>query len=111
MKHVIVYKEVGRYAGWPANYGIWSWGDEIVTGFTLGFHNNEGGFHFRDKDRPFMTMQSRSTDGGLTWDTGQAPLSAPGDVAICADEHMNLPLGPVHYRTNPPESFIKQSIF
>ena len=44
MKHVIVYKEVGRYAGWPANYGIWSWGDEIVTGFTLGFHNNEADF-------------------------------------------------------------------
>ena len=107
MKHVIVYKEAGRYAGWPANYGIWNWGDEIVTGFTLGFHSVDGGFHFRDKDRPFTTMQSRSTDGGLTWDTAQAPLSAPGDVAISADEHMNLSLGPVHSRSNPPESFNK----
>ena len=25
-KQVIVYREPGRLAGWPANYGIWSWG-------------------------------------------------------------------------------------
>ena len=105
MKHVTVYRKPGEYAGWPANYGIWNWGNEIVTGFTLGSHSCEGGFHYRDKDRPFITMQSRSRDGGLTWETLEAPLNAPGDVAICADEHMNIDLGPVHRRSNPPKAF------
>ena len=41
MNHVTVYREAGDYAGWPANYGIWSWGNEIVTGFTLGSHSND----------------------------------------------------------------------
>ena len=105
MKHVTVYRKPGEYAGWPANYGIWNWGNEIVTGFTLGSHSCEGGFHYRDKDRPFITMQSRSRDGGLTWETIESPLNAPGDVAISADEHMNIDLGPVHRRSNPPKAF------
>jgi hypothetical protein len=29
-RNVVVYKETGRFAGWPANHGIWSWGNEIV---------------------------------------------------------------------------------
>ena len=39
MKHVTLYREEGRYAGWPANYGIWCWENEIVVGFTVGTHN------------------------------------------------------------------------
>ncbi len=27
VKHVVVYYEAGRFAGWPANHGAWSWGD------------------------------------------------------------------------------------
>ena len=27
-QHRFVYKEPGRFAGWPANGGIWHWGDE-----------------------------------------------------------------------------------
>ncbi len=66
MKHVTVYRETGRFAGWPANYGVWSWGDEIALGFTLGYTDPQGGFHARDKDRPFVNMQARSVDGGET---------------------------------------------
>ena len=105
MNHVTVYREAGDYAGWPANYGIWSWGNEIVTGFTLGSHSNDGGFHFRDKALPFITMQARSMDGGTTWECVPAPLAAPGNVAISADEHMNIDLGPVDSRVNPPKVF------
>jgi len=105
MQHVTIYRRTGEYAGWPANYGIWNWGDEIVTGFTLGSHSNDGGFHFRDKDSHFITMQSRSRDGGLTWETAKAPLNPPGNVAISADEHMNLDLGPLHLRSNSPRIF------
>ncbi len=37
-EHVEVYRQPGRFADWPANYGIWSWGNEIAVSFTLG-HN------------------------------------------------------------------------
>ncbi len=38
LTEVVVYKEAGRFAGWPANHGIWSWGNEIVVGFKLGHY-------------------------------------------------------------------------
>ncbi len=88
MRQVMVYRESGRFAGWPANYGIWSWGDEIVVGFTVGYVNPEGGFHARDKSRPFMPMQARSMDGGETWRVVEMPGRTPGNRGLSADEHV-----------------------
>lgn len=93
MDHVTVFRERGRYAGWPANYGIWSWGNEIVVGFTLGYHDTSGGFHTRDRNRPFVGMQARSLDGGMTWDVGEAPYRSPGGRSVSADEHMAPDMG------------------
>ena len=89
MEHVIVYRQPGRFAGWPANYGIWSWGHEIVLGFTLGYIDVAGGFHARDKTKPFANMQARSVDGGQTWDVVPMPCKTPGNRGLSADEHMN----------------------
>ena len=88
MQHIVLYHQPGRYAGWPANYGMWAWGNEVVVGFTLGYHQAHGPFHARDKSRPFTTMQARSGDGGLTWDVQPMPIRAPGNRAVSADEHM-----------------------
>ena len=66
IRHVEVYNQPGRFGGWPANNGIWSWGDEIVVGFTLGYHKQKSG-HTIDPDRPSGPRQARSLDGGLTW--------------------------------------------
>lgn len=88
MHHRVVYREAGRYAGWPANYGIWSWEDEIVVGFTVGYVDPDGGFHARDRTRPFVTMQARSRDGGQSWRAAAMPCSTPGGRALSADEHM-----------------------
>ncbi|MDW7681187.1 MAG: hypothetical protein SCK70_11520, partial [bacterium] len=30
-KHVIVADEPGYFFGWPANHGVWQWGDEILV--------------------------------------------------------------------------------
>jgi BNR repeat protein len=81
VENVIVYKETDRFAGWPANNGIWNWGDEIVVGFTLGWHDDDKqGGHPIDGARPSTRRQARSLDGGRTW-TIEAPsfLDADGN--------------------------------
>jgi hypothetical protein len=93
MEHVTLYREPGRYAGWPANYGIWSWKNEIVVGFTLGYHSQAGGFHTRDRSRPFVTMQARSLDGGHLWRVDEMPCRTPGGRGLSADEHVLPALG------------------
>ncbi|HNT89118.1 MAG TPA: PA14 domain-containing protein, partial [Candidatus Hydrogenedentes bacterium] len=35
-RHFTVFREPGRFAGWPANRGIWQWGDEILVAFSVG---------------------------------------------------------------------------
>jgi hypothetical protein len=83
-----VYRSPARYAAWPANYGMWAWGDEIVLCFTVGYPSTSGseaGFHTRDKTRQFTTMQARSLDGGVSWDVVEAPLS--GAASLSAHEH------------------------
>ncbi len=65
-RNLIVYHEKGRYGGWPANSGIWSWGDEILVGFTRGYHKEKIG-HTIDPDRPREGIFARSLDGGENW--------------------------------------------
>ena len=66
LKQVIVFKEDGKFAGWPANNGIWSWGDEILVGFTLGYFKKSDG-HAIDGEKPSFLRFARSQDGGETW--------------------------------------------
>jgi hypothetical protein len=79
LRHVVVYAEPGRFAGWPANHGIWSWGDEILVGFSRGFYKDRGPFHHIDHDRPEEFLLARSRDGGLTWSVEQP--QPPGALA------------------------------
>ncbi len=88
MQQVTIYREPGRYAGWPANYGIWSWENEIVVGFTVGYHKSDAGFHRRDRDKPFTAMQARSVDGGETWAVSETQCRIPGAGTLSADEHV-----------------------
>jgi hypothetical protein len=88
MQNVTIYRQPGRYAGWPANYGIWNWGNEIVVGYTLGYMEISDSFHPRDKSRPFLPMQARSLDGGLSWEIAETPCKRPGGRGLSADEHM-----------------------
>ena len=78
----IVYYQPGRFGGWPANNGVWSWGNEILVGFELGYHKGElsGGHAIRD-DRPSKSVLARSLDGGMTWDLEEPSnyIDSPGD--------------------------------
>lgn len=67
IRHLVVYREAGRFAGWPANHGIWSWGDEIVVGFELGYFQVRETGHAIDYTRPAEHVLARSLDGGETW--------------------------------------------
>jgi lysophospholipase L1-like esterase len=80
-KHVLVYGAPGRFTGWPANNGIWSWGNEILVGFRLGYHkSNSGGGHSIDSSKPQVPVLSRSLDGGETWHLEQPELPMSGVI-------------------------------
>jgi len=66
-ENVIVYKEAGRYGGWPANHGLWQWGDELVAGFTSTWYKQTTTDHRIDRTKPSYEIQARSLDGGKTW--------------------------------------------
>ena len=86
-KHVIVSRQTGRYGGWPANHGIWAWGNEILVGFSWGHMSGgtaERG-HPIDRQRPEEHMLARSLDGGETWAIEKPPSlippPTPGNIA------------------------------
>ena len=75
VEHVVVYRETGRYGGWPANHGIWSWGDEILVGFSAAyFQRKAADVHQYDSGKPEEPRLARSKDGGHTWSI-EAPAS------------------------------------
>ncbi len=67
VEHVVVYHEPDMFGGWPANHGIWIWGEEILVGFSKGYYKNLGDRHHIDRDQPEYHMLARSLDGGRTW--------------------------------------------
>lgn len=67
-KHVKVYYEKGRFGGWPANFGMWNWGNEILVGFARGYYKDLGPTrHHIDREKPEEHWFARSLDGGETW--------------------------------------------
>lgn len=70
-QHVVVHKPApGRALGWPANGGLWSWGDEILVMYLDCPYKDHPGFSNHDSDPSHPSskwMTSRSLDGGLTW--------------------------------------------
>jgi hypothetical protein len=67
IEHGVVFQEDGKYGGWPANHGIWSWGDEILVGFVeASFQQTRPGLHTYDP-KTAENRYARSMDGGKTW--------------------------------------------
>jgi len=74
LKHVRIYSEKGRFGGWPANHGIWSWGNEILAGFSAAyFKKREWMYHQADPEKPEVPAFARSLDGGESWTVREAP--------------------------------------
>jgi len=66
-KHVVVYDEPGRFGAWPANHGVWIWGNEIAVGFSRGWYKEHDKDHSIDRAKPSAPALARSLDGGVTW--------------------------------------------
>ncbi len=71
-ENVVVYTEPARYGGWPANHGLWQWGDELVVGFTSTWYRETTTDHRIDRTKPSYEIQARSLDGGKTWKTEES---------------------------------------
>jgi len=92
VEHVIVYREEGRFAGWPANHGIWIWGDEILTGFSRGYYEDLGNFHNINRKRPEEMLLVRSKDAGRTW-SEEEPQPKGIMIGTAAVRHGTMPEG------------------
>lgn len=91
-ENMIVHKESGHFAEWPANHGIWSWGNEILVGHRSAVFKVVERGHAVDRTKPEYDWQSRSFDGGKTWrlekppslarpeNGGPEPVDFPGEV-------------------------------
>jgi hypothetical protein len=83
MEHNVVAGEAGKFAGWPANNGAWTWdgGREILVGFTYGDFVEQQGHNIQGKSDDasgLLSRLARSTDGGRTW-TVEDPGRFVGD--------------------------------
>lgn len=65
IQHGIVFYEEGRFGGWPANHGIWSWDNEILVGFVVADHKETTGHNYEPLTA--SNKYARSKDGGVTW--------------------------------------------
>lgn len=89
----IVYNEPGRFAGWPANYGMWAFDDgEVVLVFLLGHTGSSDSIHARDTARPFVPVLARSFDVGSTWHLEDFAGAVPGAAVLSGDEHQDASL-------------------
>lgn len=64
VEHSIAAIAPDRFHGWPANNGVWQWGNEILVGFTQGDFVVQRGHNIAGREDSLL---SRSTDGGRTW--------------------------------------------
>lgn len=92
-RHIQVYAEAGRFGGWPANHGIWNWGNEIVCGFSAAyFIKTDPERHQRDRSRPDEPYLARSLDGGESWKIERPASLVPPEQGGPAAKHLAEPM-------------------
>lgn len=99
VENVKVYGEPGRFGGWPANHGIWIWGNEILVGYGRAYYKDMGDKHHVDREKPEEHWLARSLDGGETWS-----LEHPSDKGYL------IPEGEALIGTETPGLKIKPAI-
>ena len=103
VRNVTVCLEEGRYGGWPANHGIWSWGNEILVGFELGYYKFSEERHAIDRSRFREHLLARSLDGGETWSVERPKeLIPPAPEKDVTEKGIKLGRKPVKFRGHIP---------
>ena len=93
LRHVKVYAVPGRFGGWPANHGLWSWGNEILVGFSAGYYKDLGpNRHHIDRNKAEEHLLARSLDGGETWSV-ENPASHGALIPVGPALHGITPAG------------------
>jgi hypothetical protein len=66
LRHLVVASKEGRFLGWPANNGLWSWDSrkEILVGFSDGEYILKEGHNIGPDP---LSRLARSLDGGHSW--------------------------------------------
>lgn len=106
VRHLEVYYQDDRFAGWPANNGIWNWGDEILVGFVEAEHRETEGFHTYNRETA-RNKYARSLDGGETWsiedayDLGQTGWVYDNNLSDEESEEPTILEEPIQDFTNP----------
>ncbi len=96
-RHIVVYKEAGRYGGWPANHGIWSWGNEIVAGFSAAYYQKKSAdVHQYNSSKPEEPRLARSLDGGETWTIEAPPSLLPPEQGGAKTTSLREPMDFLH---------------
>lgn len=92
VERVAVYKQRGRFGGWPANHGMWAWGNEMLVGFGAGYMKDNGPErHAIDHDRPEEHLLARTLDGGRSW-----------QIENPAERGALIPVGQALHGVTPP---------
>ncbi|MFU8861784.1 MAG: exo-alpha-sialidase [Cyclonatronaceae bacterium] len=88
IRHVVVASREGRFLGWPANNGLWSWDSrkEFLVGFSDGEYIYQEGHNIGPDP---LSRLARSLDGGHSWTfeepadyvrTEINPVESPGNL-------------------------------
>ena len=67
VEHSVVYANENEFAGWPANEGLWQWGDEVLVAFEVSAYSEHDNDHNVNREAEKRIAFARSHDGGLTW--------------------------------------------
>jgi len=108
LEHHTIFEESGRFGGWPANHGLWSWGNEIVVGFqSCVFKIIGDSNHAIDKTQPRVHLQARSLDGGRNWILEKptvlqdfTPISTSTELQAVQFD-INTPKAAITFKSNP----------
>lgn len=111
MEYAVAAAAKGRFMGWPANNGLWSWdeGREILVGYTNGPFVEQRGHNI---GTPQLSRLTRSLDGGRTWTTespenyvGQSgePVPSPGGIQFDHPDFVLRVAADGYHGTNDPK--------
>lgn len=91
VEHHIVYHQEKEFAAWPANEGLWSWGDEILVGFNVADFKERNDTHSISGD--MGVAFARSLDGGQTWTVERHANVQPPAKLASPSRHQPSPGG------------------